>query len=144
MQRRVADQQARVGIGALGADLRLRHQHADERDRGRRGARDGDAVDRRQRQLRDQLHRLDGAVAADAERRQQDVALGVVRVLDARDVGDVELARGEHAVELGRDGCHLAHLLGVEVPGQRPLDREGVDERDAAEAQHQSKRRTTL
>ncbi len=145
VQRRVADHagarrppRPRARISAWGTSTL--HEH----DRRRRVARHGDRAHRGQRQLRDELHRLDGAVRADAERRQQDVALGVGRVLDARDVGDVELPRREQAVELGRHGHHLAHLVRVEVARERPLDREGVDVRDAAESQHQSKRRTTL
>ena len=131
----VADQQARVGGGALGPQLGLRQQDVRERDRGRGLRRAGQRAHLVERHGAHDLDRADRAVGADAERRQEHVAVGVAGVLDRRDVGDVDLARAQHRVERGGDAHDLLGVLGGEEARERPLHGEGVDEADAPEAQ---------
>ena len=130
-QRRVADQELRVRL--VGLVERHMHgvgkQHLRQYDGSGRFGCNRDRAHALERRSRDQLDRLDRSLARDAEPRQQAQAVGVPRVRDRRDRGDVEIAGHEPAVQLGR---HADDLLHVEL---EPVeDRRHVHVADAPEA----------
>ena len=130
-QRRVADQQLRVGLLAERHVLRVRQQHLRQHDRGRALGRDRDGADPLERHRRDELDRVDRALGRDAEPRQEPQPVGVPRPLDRRDRRHVDLAGEQRPRELGRDAGDLLDL------GVEPVeDRRHVHVRDAAEPHH--------
>ena len=134
LQRRVADQQLRVGLLAERDVLGLGQQHLRQHDRRRALRRDRDRPHLLERLLRDELDRVDRALRADAEPRQDPQPVGVPRPLDRRDRREVELAGDEPPVELGRDAGDLLDLVLEPVE-----DRRHVHVRDAAQADHDAR-----
>ena len=130
-QRRVADQELRVGLLSERHVPRVREQHLREHDRGRALGRHRDRPDLREGRPRDELDRVDGALRRDAQARQDPQRRRVARVLDRRDRREVELAVEQQPVQLGRDALDLLDL------GVQPVeDRRHVHVRDAAEPDH--------
>ena len=123
LERRVADQQLRVRASSpSGTMLRLRQQHAREHDRGRALRRHGDRAHAAERQPRDELDRVDGALRRDAQPRQQAQPVRVARVLDRRDRRDVDLAVDQHPVQLRRDAGDLLDVVLEPVEDRRHVD----------------------
>ncbi len=133
LQRRIADEQRGVGVVRLRERnlLGVREEHAHE-DGGCRALRsDGDRVDAVDGSARDQLDRVDRALGRDAESRQDAQPVRVAAVGDRRDRREVDLARDQLFVEVGRDAADL-----VDVGVQLEEDGRHVHVGDTAEADH--------
>ena len=131
LQRGVADQQLRIRLLVERADLGRREQHLRQHDRGGALGRDRHRADAAERHPGHELDRVDRALGRDAEPRQQPERVGVARVLDRRDRGDVELSVEQEPVELGRNARDLLDVVLEPVE-----DRRHVDVGDAAELDH--------
>ena len=120
-------------VGAHAPAMTAEQVEQQYRRAGGRRDQDGAVVQLRQRPPGEERHAVDRAVRGDGEVRQQMVLRGVPRVLHGGNDADLELARGEQVVELGRrSGDQLgghAHQPAVD----RAVDRIAVDPGDAAE-----------
>jgi hypothetical protein len=86
-----------------------------------------------ERETRDELDGLDGALGRDAQPREQDEPVRVSRPFDRRDGRDVDTAREQRPAELRR---HAGDFLHVRVEGEE--DGRHVHVRDAAEPDHRN------
>ena len=131
LERRVADQQLRVGVLAERDLLGLGQQHLGKHDGRRRLRRDRDDAHLLERLARHELDRIDRALTRHAETRQQAQLVGVACVLDRRDRRRIELAVDEHPVQLRRHALDFLHVHFDAVE-----DRRHVHVADAAELDH--------
>jgi hypothetical protein len=111
--------------------LGVGQEHADEDGRGRALRRDGHAPYAVEGSAGDELDRIDGALRGDAEARQDAQPLGVAAVLDRGDRREVDLAREQARIQVGRNAGDLFH-----VGLQAEKERRHVHVRDASETDH--------
>ena len=131
LERGIADQKLRVRLLPERHVHGVRQQDADEHDRGRALRRDGNRPDSGKRRTRDELDRVDRPLRGNCNAGEDAKPVGVARVRDRRDRGQIDLAREQPAVQLRRNA---RDLLGVRVEAEE--ERRHVDVRDAPEADH--------
>src|SRR2546430_1125902 len=96
LQRRIADQELRIGLLPERHVLGLRQQHLRQHDRGRGLRRDGDLPHLLERLAGHELERIHRTLRAHAQARQKPESIPIARILDGRDLREAGLA-GEQA-----------------------------------------------
>ena len=119
LQGRIADQQGRLGLLAERDVLSLGEEHLRQHDRSGALGGDRNRAHVLQRRTGDKLDRVDRALGADAQARQDPQPVRVARVLDRGDRREIALAREQSSVEVGR---HTDELLDL---GVEPIEDRG-------------------